>query len=198
MLSLPGRCCMWTSARRASQVWRGSDTINFAPRRNARFISNPKIGCASVGFAPMRNNTLQSLISAVLLVIAPLPKLSANPATVCAWQLVAQLSTLLVPTAARAIFCPREFSSLVQRADEMTASESGPCFSRVSRTRRPTSSSASDQLALRKAFADQRCVSRSGERQIRVEMAFHAEVAGVDWRIRVGRHAHDAVLALVD
>ena len=44
----------------------------------------------------MRKSTLQSLISAVLLVIAPLPKDIARPATVGAWQVVAQLSTLFV------------------------------------------------------------------------------------------------------
>jgi len=50
---------------------------------------------------------LQSLISAALLVIAPLPKDVARPATLGACQVVAQLSTLLVDPAVRASFCIR-------------------------------------------------------------------------------------------
>ena len=106
-LSVPGRCWMWMSARRAIQVLRGSQTIRLAPRRSAFFISRPTIGCASVGFAPMRNSVWTFLISPMELVMAPEPKAAARPATVGAWQVVAHWSTLFVPPAARASFCVR-------------------------------------------------------------------------------------------
>ncbi len=48
-----------------------------------------------------------SVMSAMVLVMAPEPSVMARPATVGAWHTRAQLSTLLVPKAARAIFCSR-------------------------------------------------------------------------------------------
>ncbi len=107
MLSVPGLCWMWMSARRAIQVLRGSQTISLAPLRRAFFISRPMIGWASVGFAPMRKSVWTFLISPIELVIAPEPKDEASPATVGAWQVVAHWSMLLVLPAVRASFCIR-------------------------------------------------------------------------------------------
>ena len=98
---------MWTSARAAIHVVRGSHTISRAPLRRAFFISSPTIGWASVGLAPIRNSVCTSRISAIELVIAPDPNAMASPATVGAWQVVAHWSMLLVPPAVRASFCIR-------------------------------------------------------------------------------------------
>ena len=98
---------MCRSARRASQVLRGSQTTSFAPLRRAFFISRPTIGWASVGFAPMTKSVSTFLISPIEFVIAPEPKAAARPATVGAWHVVAHWSMLLVLPAARAIFCMR-------------------------------------------------------------------------------------------
>ena len=44
------------------------------------------------------------------------------------WQTRAQVSTLLLPKAARTIFCTRKVSSLVQREEVMPPMESRPYF----------------------------------------------------------------------
>src|SRR3989338_6441076 len=103
-LSDPGLTGKYNLACWANQIRRGSATMNVHPFLNAFFISNPTMGCASVGLPPMRKMSLQSLISLMELVIEPLPNDIARPATVGACQVRAHWSTLFVPIAARANF----------------------------------------------------------------------------------------------
>ncbi len=68
----------------------------------------PKTGCASSGFDPMSKMTSESVVmSSMVLVMAPLPRVVARPATEGACQTRAQLSTLFVSNAQRAIFWSR-------------------------------------------------------------------------------------------
>ena len=64
--------------------------------------------------------------SLIEFVIAPEPKVAARPATVDAWQSLAQWSTLLVLNTARASFIIRKFSSFVVFAELKNARASGP------------------------------------------------------------------------
>lgn len=79
--------------------------MSLAPRRTARFTSSPMMGWAHVVFVPMARMHFELARSEMGLVIAPLPKLVARPATVGECQRRAQWSTLLVPIPTRASFC---------------------------------------------------------------------------------------------
>jgi hypothetical protein len=86
---------------------RGSMTMSLAPLRAAASILSPMMGCYSVVLEPTMRMTSASSRSSIELVMAPLPKAVARPATVGLCHKRAQWSTLLVPTTARASFCSR-------------------------------------------------------------------------------------------
>ena len=67
-------------------------------------ISSAMTGCASVVLVPIARMQAASPISLIELVIAPLPKLAAKPATVGECQSRAQWSMLLVPKTTRVNF----------------------------------------------------------------------------------------------
>ena len=103
--SVPGWCRKKIPANRHRSISLGLATISFAPFRTAFFICSPIIGWASVVLVPMAKIQAASLISLMELVIAPLPKLCAKPATVGAWHNLAQWSILFVPITTRVNFC---------------------------------------------------------------------------------------------
>ena len=105
---VPGRSLRWMSAFWARPMSRGSTTMSLLPRSTAERRRMPRTGCASSALVPtimMTSGT--SVMSAMVLVIAPDPSVVARPATVGACQTRAQLSTLLVCRAQRAIFWKR-------------------------------------------------------------------------------------------
>src|SRR3990170_8656388 len=106
-LSEPGLTGRYNFACCANQIRLGSATMKVHPFLKAFFISNPTIGCASVGLPPIRNISLQSLISLMELVIEQLPNDIARQATVGACQVRAHWSTLFVPITALANFIAR-------------------------------------------------------------------------------------------
>jgi hypothetical protein len=75
------------------------------PWCTARRTFIPIMGWASVVLVPIASMHFASGISLMELVIAPLPKVVARPATVGECQRRAQWSTLLVPSTALASFC---------------------------------------------------------------------------------------------
>ena len=75
--------------------------------RTAALTSRAMTGWFSVVLEPITKMQSAFRISPMELVIAPLPKAIARPATVELCQSLAQWSTLLVPRAARASFCRR-------------------------------------------------------------------------------------------
>ena len=84
---------------------RGSTTMRRAPRSTACRTCMPMTGCASSMLEPTSMMVSASrVMSAIVLVMAPEPSVMASPDTVEEWQTRAQLSTLLVPNATRAIF----------------------------------------------------------------------------------------------
>ena len=83
-------------------------------------------GCASVGLAPMTTMTSQSSTDLKSCVPAEVPKVCLSPKPVGEWQTRAQVSTLLLPKAARIIFCTTKTSSFVQREEVMPPMESTP------------------------------------------------------------------------
>ena len=90
----------------ASEMRRGSATISrVLPEATAWRIRMPITGWHSVVLEPMTKMTGVRRSSSMLLVMAPLPKARARPATVEAWHRRAQWSTLLVPKPARTSFC---------------------------------------------------------------------------------------------
>jgi len=91
--------------RRADQVDApGSTTISLAPWRSRRFIREPNTGCPSVGFAPITMITSALATDLKSWVPAEVPKVCLSPYPVGEWQTRAQVSTLLLPNAARTIF----------------------------------------------------------------------------------------------
>ena len=93
--------------------------MSLAPSRMRRFIREANTGCASVGFAPMTTMTSQWSTEPKSCVPAEVPKVCLRPNPVGEWQTRAQVSTLLLPKAARTIFCTTKTSSFVQREDVM-------------------------------------------------------------------------------
>ncbi|GIX12239.1 MAG: hypothetical protein KatS3mg118_0198 [Paracoccaceae bacterium] len=77
----------------------------FAPWRRRRFSRLAKTGWASVGLAPISRITSACSTERKSWVPAEVPKVCFRPYPVGAWQTRAQVSTLLVPKAARTIFC---------------------------------------------------------------------------------------------
>lgn len=86
---------------------RGSATSRVAPFSLARKMRRATRGWQAVVLEPVTKMQAASSISAMELVIAPLPKAAVRPTTVEECQRRAQWSTLLVPTTARANFCRR-------------------------------------------------------------------------------------------
>ena len=86
--------------------WIGHDQFGLL-LSTAALTSRAITGWFSVVFEPMTKMQSAFLISAMELVMAPLPKAIARPATVELCQRRAQWSTLFVPRAARAIFWRR-------------------------------------------------------------------------------------------
>ncbi|MOA27563.1 hypothetical protein D3C78_1484460 [compost metagenome] len=84
---------------------RGSTTISVAPRAWARSMRAPIIAWFSVTSAPITRISSAWSMSAMLLVIAPEPRVRARPATDGLWQMRAQWSMLWLPSTARANFC---------------------------------------------------------------------------------------------
>ena len=90
----------------AREIRRGSATISLVPpEATAWRIRMPITGWHSVVLEPMTRMTGVWRSSSMQLVMAPLPKALARPATVEAWHSRAQWSTLFVPKAARTSFC---------------------------------------------------------------------------------------------
>ena len=85
-----------------------------------------QIGCASRAFDPQRKTTSVSSTSRYELVPPPAPNTVARPTTLGACHVRLQLSMLFVPNAARASFCARKFTSLVDFEQEKMPSASGP------------------------------------------------------------------------
>src|SRR4030042_95813 len=81
----PGRCCSQISAMRQRLISRGLATMSLPPPRRALLISTPMTGWAVVVLVPMARIQEASPISPMELVMAPLPKLVARPATAGAW-----------------------------------------------------------------------------------------------------------------
>ena len=69
------------------------------------------------------------------------------------WHTRAQVSTLLVPNAARTIFCTTYTSSLVQRDEVMPPTLSTPYSSWIARMRAAAKPIASSQLASRQGWS---------------------------------------------
>ncbi len=88
----------------ATSVRLGSITIKFVPFFAASLTFRPIIGCASVVFEPQISRRSVPTICSNGVVAAPLPSVASRPLTDGACQTRAQLSTLLVPMAARANF----------------------------------------------------------------------------------------------
>ena len=81
--SVPGFCRRNRVEYFASGISRGSMTMSFAPRlRTARLTYIPMMGWFSVVLVPVARITSANSISSIALVIAPLPKEAASPATV--------------------------------------------------------------------------------------------------------------------
>lgn len=78
--------------------------MTLAPRRWARKTREAMRGCCSVVLEPMMKKAAASSRSGMELVMAPLPKAVARPATVEECQRRAQWSRLLVPRTARVNF----------------------------------------------------------------------------------------------
>jgi hypothetical protein len=106
-MSEPGRCCTARSAWVASWMRRGSATRSRAPLALARMIRRATRGWHSVVLEPMTRMQAACSRSSRELVMAPLPRVAARPATVELWQSRAQWSTLLVPSTVRANFWAR-------------------------------------------------------------------------------------------
>jgi hypothetical protein len=77
--SVPGRSCRWRFAIFVSQILRGSATTRVAPLRTAFLIRSARTGCASVVFEPMTRRNRSFSISAIELVLAPLPNDLTRP-----------------------------------------------------------------------------------------------------------------------
>ena len=72
-----------------------------------RFMNEAKTGWPSVGLAPITNTTSVSRIESKSWVPADSPSVALRPKPVGEWQTRAQVSTLLLPNAARTSFCIR-------------------------------------------------------------------------------------------
>ena len=100
--------------------------MSFAPLDTARLTRNASTGWVSVVLVPVAKMSLAFSNSAMELVIAPRPTMTAIPAIVGACQVREQLSMLLVPMTARASFCMRKLPSLGARAELHRAKALGP------------------------------------------------------------------------
>ena len=98
---MPPGCC---SAIAATSVRLGSMTMSSVPFLAASFTLRPIMGWASVVFEPQISRQSVPIICSKGVVAAPLPSVASRPLTDGACQTRAQLSTLLVPQAARASF----------------------------------------------------------------------------------------------
>lgn len=112
---------------RTRSIRRGSMTTSFAPSRSRRFIREAKTGCPSVGFAPITRITSALATERKSWVPAEVPKVCLRPYPVGEWQTRAQVSTLLLPNAARIIFCTTYTSSFVVREEVMPPIAPTPC-----------------------------------------------------------------------
>ena len=77
--------------------------MSLAPARSRCFIREANTGWASVGLAPMTRMTSASSTEWKSWVPAEVPKVCFSPYPVGEWQTRAQVSTLLLPNAARTI-----------------------------------------------------------------------------------------------
>ena len=103
-MSVPIRSCTCLLAQCVNSIFRGSITTRLAPLRTAFFMRSDMTGCASVVLDPITRSMSAPAISSIELLIAPLPTMTARPATVGECQVREQLSILLVPSATRANF----------------------------------------------------------------------------------------------
>lgn len=106
-------------------------------------------GCPSVGLAPITMMTSASATERKSWVPADSPKVCLSPYPVGEWQTRAQVSTLLLPNAARTIFWTTYTSSLVHRDEEIAPIEPDPCRRWMSRIRRATVPMASSHSTSR-------------------------------------------------
>ena len=104
---MPTFICTCLLAHFVSSIFRGSTTTSLAPFFTARFIRNEMTGCDSVVFEPVTSRKSEPASSSMEFDMAPLPTMTARPATVGACQVRLQLSMLFVPIATRANFCIR-------------------------------------------------------------------------------------------
>ena len=93
--------------QRVSSMLRGSATMRREPFRTAFLMRSAMTGWVSVMLEPTTMISGDRSSSAIELLIAPRPTMTARPATVGACQVRAQLSTLLVPITARENFWNR-------------------------------------------------------------------------------------------
>ncbi|MBA7713107.1 hypothetical protein ES703_122105 [subsurface metagenome] len=88
---MPRFCLSQRVANLVNGILRGSITINFTlPNSTPFFIHEEITGWASVIFEPVTKISSDFSISAIGFVMAPDPKAAASPATVEAWQSLAQ------------------------------------------------------------------------------------------------------------
>ena len=104
---MPTFICTCLVAHFVSSILRGSTTTSLAPFFAARFMRNDITGCDSVVLEPVTSRKSEPASSSIEFDIAPLPTMTARPATVGACQVRLQLSMLLVPIATLANFCIR-------------------------------------------------------------------------------------------
>src|SRR5437763_11321326 len=90
-------------------------------------------------------------ISSYELVPPPAPKTVARPTTLGACQVRLQLSMLLQPMTERVNFCATKFISFVAFEQENIPNVRGPCLSTAARNPAAARSSATSQLAARRA-----------------------------------------------
>ena len=88
--SVPFLCWRCTFAQFTRSIFRGSATIRTAPLLTAFRMKVAITGWVSVVLDPVTRMQSHSGNSVILLVIAPEPKALASPATVEAWQSLAQ------------------------------------------------------------------------------------------------------------
>ena len=82
-------------------------TISLAPSFSRRFICDANTGCPMVGLAPIIMITSAFRTESNAWVPADSPRVVFSPYPVGEWHTRAQVSTLLLPNAARTIFCTR-------------------------------------------------------------------------------------------
>ena len=127
---VPGRNCRKCAASmcgvRTRSILRGSAMINLVPARRRRFMREANTGWASVGLAPIKRMTSAYSTDLKSCVPAEVPNAFFKPNPVGEWHTRAHVSTLLLPNAARTIFCTANTSSFVQRDEVMPPIEFSP------------------------------------------------------------------------